>query len=210
MVVNARELEGLEPYVVTGRSFIPNKTLENPLAPISNNKTFAGDNRSSYQVNTSAYRTEQKVRVDIDNQKVTLLSNRANSTTAFDSNGNVSERSKPSEAGPTPTFTMNGNSATVNMQVDASNKLVSIAPAINYDVNITITQNEDGTFSFSISGESDGFPGYEFFVTDEATGESTLIYGSNPNETGDDPNSLFPPMEKDINKSGNSRDDDTN
>ncbi|MEP5428739.1 MAG: DUF3238 domain-containing protein, partial [Flavobacteriaceae bacterium] len=202
-VIDARELEGLEPYVVTGRSFIPDKTLANP-NPFSKTKSFAGDNRSDYQLNTTAYRTEQKVRVDFDNNKATTLSNRANSTTGYDKNGNVTETSDPGKAGPTPTYTMDGNTSTVNMEVDASNKLVDGAPSINYEVGVTITQNKDGSFSFELKGETDGFPAYEFFITNEKDGKSYQIYGSNPNKTGDGPFSLFPPMEKDVNASGSS------
>lgn len=203
-VIDARELEGLEPYIVTGRAFIPDKTISNP-NPLSKTKSFAGDNRNNYQVNTTAYRTEQKVRVDFDNNKATTLSNRANSTTGYDKNGNVTETSSSGKAGPTPTYTMKDGTATVNMEVDASNKLVDGAPAINYEVGVTVTQNEDGSFSFEITGESDGFPAYEFFITNEKDGKSYLMYGSNPNQTGDGPFSLFPPMEKDINASGNSK-----
>jgi RHS repeat-associated protein len=202
-VIDARELEGLEPYVVTGRSFIPDKTVSNPM-PFSKTKSFAGDGRSNYQLNTTAYRTEQKVRVDFDNNKATTISNSANSTIGYDQNGNVTETSKPGKAGPTPTYRMNGNAATVNMEVDASNKLVDVAPAINYEVGVTITQGEDGSFSFELKGVSDGFPAYEFFITNEKDGNSYQIYGSNPNQTGDTPGALFPPMEKNINVSGNS------
>jgi RHS repeat-associated protein len=202
-VIDARELEGLEPYVVTGRSFIPDKTVPNPM-PFSKTKSFAGDGRSDYQLNTTAYRTEQKVRVDFDNNKATTLNNRANSTTGYDKNGNVTETSYPGKAGPTPTYTMDGNTAKINMEVDASNKLVDVAPAINYEVGVTITQGEDGSFSFELKGKSDGFPAYEFFITNEKDGKSYQIYGSNPNKTEDTPRSLFPPMEKNINVSGNS------
>ena len=36
-----------------------------------------------------------------------------------------------------------------------------------------------------------------------------MIYGSNPNQTGDTPLSLFPPMEKTVNQSGNTGDKKT-
>lgn len=138
-VVNARELEGLEPYVVTGRSFIPMKTVPHPFATFSNTKSFKGDNRS-FDPNSKSSRTEQKVRVDFDNKKVTTLNNVASGTTAFDSKGNVTETSEPRKAGPTPTYDKgameNGNTTTVNMQVDAINQLVPGAPAINYDVSV--------------------------------------------------------------------------
>jgi RHS repeat-associated protein len=208
-VVDARELEGLEPYLVTGRAFIPDKTLPNPAAVVSNTKSFAGDNRSDYRLNTNAYRTEQKVRVDFENQTATTLSNRANSTIGYGKDGKVTETSEPGTAGPTPTYTkstMKDGTTTVNMEVDASNKLVSGAPAINYKVGVTITEGENGSFSYKIEGKSDGFPAYEFFITNEKNGKSYLIHGSNPNSTGDTPSSLFPPMDKKINASGNSTD----
>jgi hypothetical protein len=200
-VIDARELEGLEPFLVTGRSFIPDETLPNPI-PFSNTASFAGDNRNDFRLNTTNYRTEQIVRIDIDNNSASTLSNRANSTIGYDENGNVTETSSPGKAGPTPTFSVNGDTGTVNMEVDASNKLVPGAPSINYDVSVSITQKKDGTFDFSIQGSSDGFPAYEFFITNEKDGKSYLIYSSNPNQTGDSPASLFPPMEKDINKRG--------
>lgn len=207
-IIDARELEGLEPYIVTGRAFIPDKTLANP-NPFSKTSSFAGDNRQSYKVNTTAYRTEQKVRVDFDNNKVSTLNNRANSTTGYDENGQVRETSSPAKAGPTPTYTpgtMKDGSTTINMQVDASNKLVSGAPAINYDVDVTVTDQGDGNFNYNISGKSDGFPAYEFFITNEATNKSYLIHGSNPAANGKSPTSLFPPMENTIEGSGNSKD----
>ena len=205
-VIDARELEGLEPYIVTGRTFIPDARTDNPYSSVMKTKSFGGDNRNSYQVNTTAYRTEQTVRVDFENRTATTLNNTASSTIGYDKNGNVTAVSDPSKAGPTPTYTpntMENGSTTVNMQVDASNKLVP-APAINYDVNITISEQGDGTFNFNISGQSDGFPAYEFFITNEATGNSYLIHGSNPAATGDTPRALFPPMENKINVSGNS------
>jgi len=207
-VIDARELEGLEPYVVTGRAFIPDKILSNPI-PFSKTKSFAGDNRKSYQVNTTAYRTEQIVRIDFDSKKATTISNKANGTIGYDKNGKVTKTSNKAKAGPTPTYTsstMKDKTTTIGMEVNASNKLVIAAPAINYDVNITITETEKGTFDYNISGQTDGFPAYEFFITNEATGDSYLIYGSNPAATGDTPTALFPPMEKKINVSGNSKD----
>ncbi len=206
-VVNARELEGLEPYVVTGRSFIPSKTVSNPM-PFSNTKSFKGDDRS-FDPKATSYRTEQKVRVDFDNKKVSLLNNTASGSTGLDSKGNVTETSAAGKAGPTPTYdkgAMEKGSTTINMQVDATNELATGAPAINYDVNITITPQEDGSVNYNMTGASDGFPAYEFYITDEATGKSTMMHGSNPQKTGDTPYSLFPPMEKTINKSGNTND----
>jgi RHS repeat-associated protein len=208
-VVDARELEGLEKYIVTGRTFIPSPRVDNPLAPVSSTKTYAGDNRQSYQVNTNSYRTEQKVKVDFDNNTANTTSNRANGSTGYDKNGKVAETSQPDKAGPTPTYTqstMKDGTTTVNMQVDASNKLNSVAPAINYDVNITITPQDNGSFNYSLSGQRDGFPAYEFFVTNQDSGNSYLIYGSNPAQNNEGPTALGPPMEYNFSSSGNSND----
>ncbi len=206
-VVDARELEGLEKYIVTGRAFIPMKTVANPMASISNTKSFKGDTRNNYDVNATSFRTEQKVKVDFDNKKATTLSNVASPSVGYDKTGKAIETSKAEKAGPTPTYDKasmeKNNSTTVNMQVDASNQLVTGAPSINYDVNVTLTPQTDGSLNYNISGTSDGFPAYEFFITNQDTGNSTLIYGSNPNQTGDKPTALFPPMEKNISGSGN-------
>jgi RHS repeat-associated protein len=205
-VVDSRELEGLEPYVVTGRAFIPMKTVDSPIALISNTKSFKGDTRNNYDVNATSFRTEQKVKVDFDNNKVTTLNNTASPSVGYDKSGKAIETSKSEKAGPNPTYTtgtMKDGSTTVNMKVDASNKLVDGAPSINYDVNITLTQQKNGSLDYNISGATDGFPAYEFFITNQATGNSTLIYGSNPNKTGDSPTALFPPMEKTVSGKGN-------
>jgi DNA gyrase/topoisomerase IV subunit A len=207
-VVDSRELEGLEPYIVTGRTFIPTKTVPNPMGALgSNTKSFKGDDRQTYQANATSFRTEQKVKVDFENKTATTLSNVASPSVGYDSKGKVTETSKAEKAGPTPTYDKasleNKNSTTVNMQVDASNQLVTGAPSINYDVNVTISPQSNGSINYNISGSSDGFPATEFFITNQATGNSTLIYGSNPTKTGDTPTALFPPMEKTISGSGN-------
>ena len=206
VIVNAVEIDGLEPYIITGRSFIPYESIPNPI-PFANTKSFAGDNRNSYQVNTTEYRTEQKVKVDFDNKKVTVLSNKASSSIGYGENNKVTETSSTDKAGPTPKYTpatMEDKSTTINMQINASNKLVSGAPSINYDVNIKLTQEGENNFNYQISGKTDGFPAYEFFITNEATGKSYFIYGSNPKSSSDTPTALFPPMEKNVNSSGNS------
>ena len=174
-------------------------------------KSFKGDNRS-FDPKATSFRTEQKVRVDFDNKKVTTLTNVASGSVGLDSKGKEIAKSDPAKAGPNPTYDKaaldKGNSTTVNMQVDASNKLVP-APSINYDVNITITPQENGSVDYKINGASNGFPSYEFYITNEATGNTTMIYGSDPNKTGDTPMSLFPPMEKNVNKSVNTGDKKT-
>jgi RHS repeat-associated protein len=68
-VIRAIDLEGLEKYIVTARSFIPMEKLSNP-NPFGTSDYFGGDNRTYYTVNNASYRTEQKVVADFDANKV--------------------------------------------------------------------------------------------------------------------------------------------
>ncbi len=206
-VIDAIELEGLEKYLLTARAFIPQAQVSNP-SPFSKSDYFKGDNRTSYLLNTLAYRTEQKVSLDFYLKTVSTLSNVARASHGLDMDGNVVESSEPDVAGPNPTYDapalQNGNSTTVHLQVDAPNKLASGAPAINYDLNVSITHNEDGTFNYNVTGSSDGFPAYELWITDETNGQSFLLWNRNPIESNEGPMSLFPPMEHNYSFSGNS------
>jgi hypothetical protein len=173
---------------------------------------FAGDNRTSYQLNTTAFRTEQKVNVDFDNRSVSYSNNTASGTKALDKTGKVIETSEAGPAGPTPTFGKsfleNGNSVTVHLSIDAPNKLVAGAPAINYQFDVTITPSADKkSFEYQITGATDGFPAYELWITDETNNKSYLLLNSNPIESNETPNALFPPMENKYNLKGNSKDE---
>jgi hypothetical protein len=191
------------------RAFIPQEKVSNP-NPFSSNKTFAGDNRREYQAKASSYRTEQKVKADFDNKLMSTLNNTASSSIGYDKKGKVNETSTASSAG-----YIRGNvdafenasgkptAAVINFQTTASNKLASGFPTIDADMTITITPQQNGSFNFSIKGSADGFPAYELWVTDDK-GNSTLLFGRNPIESGEGPGSLFPPMEHLFEYSGNS------
>jgi RHS repeat-associated protein len=210
-VIRAIDIEGLEKYVVTMRAFIPQEKVYNP-KPWSDNKTFAGDNRREYQSNTTAYRTQQSIKADFDNKSMTLQSNVANSSIGYDKNGKVNETSQIGSAG-----NVRGNvddfentvgkpkDAVINFETHASNKLVTgiPAPAIDADLTITITPQQDGSFNFSVKGATDGFPAYELWVTDDK-GNCTLVFNRNPIESKEGPFSLFPPMEHKYDYKGNS------
>jgi RHS repeat-associated protein len=210
--IQAIDLEGLEKYKVTGRSFIPMATVPNPqYVPYLNENvpySFAGDNRTSYQLNSTAFRTEQKVTADFDNKTVSYSSNTASGSQGLNKAGQVVATSEAGTAGPAPTydkaFLTNGNSVTIHLSVDAPNKLVSGAPSINYQFDVTITPKADGTFDYQVSGATDGFPAYELWITDETNNKSYLLFNYTPTESGDGPGSLFPPMEYNYNLKGNS------
>ncbi|MBI2795026.1 MAG: DUF3238 domain-containing protein [Ignavibacteria bacterium] len=217
-VIRAIDLEGLEKYIVTVRSFIPMKTLDNPSYSLNfKSSSFGGDNRNYYTVNNASYRTEQKVVADFDQRKVYYTNNIASGSIGYDSKGNVVETSDPATAGTisnTP-MTEKSTSVTIYLKVDASNKLVFGAPAINYDLAVTITPNvgADGkpildksgnqTFNYQMKGATDGFPAYELWITDEKSNKSFLLFNSTPTETGEMPRALFPPMEYKYNLKGN-------
>ncbi len=210
-VIQCKDLEGLEKYSVTGRSFIPTKVLDNPWFTLNfTAHSFAGDDRMSYELNTQAFRTEQKVHVDFECKEVSCSNNTASPTKALDKNGKVIDTSEAAAAGPIPTynksFLENGTSITIHLSIDAPNRLVPGAPAINYQLEVTITPNSDYTsFEYEIKGDVDGFPAYELWITDETTGNSYLLFNRTPTETGETPRALFPPMEHSIYKTGNSQ-----
>jgi Protein of unknown function (DUF3238) len=66
----------------------------------------------------------------------------------------------------------------------------SAAPAIDYDFEFTF----DAYGACRLSGKHDGFPAYEVFV------DGKLMYSHDPRDTGERPESLFPPMEHDIDR----------
>ncbi len=209
-VIRAIDLEGLEKYIVTARSFIPMATVYNPLyIPYINDKTksFGGDNRYYYTVNNASYRTEQKVVADFDVNKVYYTNNTASGSIGYDSKGNVSETSDPQTAGTIKNtlMTEKSTSTTIYLTVNASNSLVSGAPPINYDLAVTITPSTDGkSFDYQVKGDVDGFPAYELWITDETNNKSFLLFNRTPTQTGEGPGSLFPPMEHSYNLKGNS------
>ncbi|MBK7911439.1 RHS repeat-associated core domain-containing protein [Candidatus Pollutiaquabacter sp.] len=228
-VIRAIDLEGLEKYIVTARAFIPMEKVYNPqyipcispYIPCNPTKYFAGDNRNFYSVNSTAYRTEQKVKVDFENKTATKLNNTASSSTGLASDGTtVTQTSSLGEAGPTPTYDKpaleSGTSTTVYLTVNASNKLAPGAPSIDYYLAVTITPNvnSDGspvldksgnqTFDYKIQGTTDGFPAYELWITDEKSGNSYLLFNRTPTQSGEGPGSLFPPMEHQYSITGNS------
>ncbi len=199
-MIRSIDLEGLEKYMVTFRSFIPTAKLTNPQAIVSNSKTFKGDNRTNFDVNSTAYRSEQKVSVDFDLGQIRAHNNTGSGTTGYDSDGNVVETSESQKAGTikhTKGFNSNSASVTLYFNLSIDNKLVPAAPSIDATLKLTITpyKNEDGTdaYKYSLKGQVDGFPAYELFVTDITDGksESNLIFNQDPIESKQTPFSLF-------------------
>jgi RHS repeat-associated protein len=207
-LIRAIDLEGLEKYIVTARTFIPMEKLPNPTySPNFTSSSFGGDNRYYYTINDASYRTEQKVVADFDANLLYFTNNTASGSIGYDKNGNVVEISAPTTAGTirtTPNTEMT-TSTTIYLTVNASNLLVAGAPAINYDLAVTITPSSDGkTFDYQIKGKTNGFPAYELWITDQTNNNSYLLFNQSPTLLNEGAGSLFPPMEHEYNLKGNS------
>lgn len=147
---------------------------------------------------------------ELDKRTVSYSSNIASGTTALDKTGKVIETSESGPADPVPTFNKsfleNGNSITIQLSVDASNKFVAGAPAINYQLDVTITPSADKkSFEYQVKGASDGFPAYELWVIYETNNKSYLLFNRNPIESNEGAGSLFPPMEHTYDLRGDSK-----
>jgi len=84
----------------------------------------------------------------------------------------------------------------VKCRCEATNPLVTSAPAISYTITITIDKTA-GTYS--IEGSHDGFPAYEIYINGKR------VYQHDPLATGDGLGSLFPDEEYDVNESTSHR-----
>lgn len=214
-VINSIELEGLEKHEIVFRAFIPQPKLDNP-SPMGKSSTFAGDNRTYYDVNSKSYRVEQKVSVDFDNQLKLVMNNTASSTHGYDDKGKLVETSKPQNGGAITggaTFTKEGDakSTIIHFTISASNKLVDGATSIDAHISLEIIANKDGSYKYNVTGQTDGFPAYELFVTDKTNGknESNLIFNQNPIEAKETPYSLFGSGEHEYDYSGDSKKEQT-
>jgi hypothetical protein len=209
-VINAIELEGLEKYEIVFRAFIPQSKLDNP-SPMGESRTFGGDNRTYYDVNSNSYRVEQKVSVDFDNQLSFVLNNTASSTHGYDDKNNLVETSSQQSGGAITgggTFTEEGKakSTIIHFTISASNKLVAGSPSIDAQISLEIIASNDGSYKYNVTGQVDGFPAYELFITDKTNGknESNLIFNQNPIEAKETPFSLFGSGEHEYDYSGDS------
>jgi hypothetical protein len=174
--------------------------------PFENALNFVGDNRGPRQ-NGGTYRTEQIVRIETNpNVKDNpLISHSANTgvTMMITPNGIVSSKSDPSgkfNADVMRTENNNGDNATINLSGSASNPLVLFAPAIDYNINISIMPGQNGeSDNVEVKGTHDGFPAYEIWVESDGK-EGKLIYNYTPGNNSTDMLKLYPPEDVNIKK----------
>lgn len=90
---------------------------------------------------------------------------------------------------------ISSTSASFTLQGSAANPLNTDAPAIDWEYNVTV----DNKGKVTVKGNHDGFPAHEIYKRVDK-GTPVTIYTHDPRVTGDTPISLFPPMERSVDK----------
>ena len=80
----------------------------------------------------------------------------------------------------------------LSLHADGSNPLISVAPAINADLNLYL-EHMGNALRCLACGDHDGFPAYELYVN------GMLIYCHDPIAGGKSPFALFPPSDINVN-----------
>lgn len=190
-VIDARELEGLEKYIVTGRSFIPQPKVSNPI-PWSKSSSYQGDDRYKYQANASTFRTEQSVLMNFDQHTSKTITNVAAGSVGYDKNGIEVERSAEQKAG---TVNHDISDGTVSFKIRATNALAKkdnpLTPMIDGNFDLRLTPKPDGSFNYDLKAKVDGFPAFEVWVTDMSNGNNFLLFGRNPIQSKESVLSLY-------------------
>jgi Protein of unknown function (DUF3238) len=182
-------------FTLVARTFIPADKLIVPKYIPSNAYAFGGDNRNCYDAYATKFRTEQKEVIDFNNQNVSILTNIATPTIAYDKKGNQIDKSNPAKAGPDPTSMFyDNNTVVIKMKIDATNKLVMGAPAIDYEFKTTIEKKDD-KINFTFYGFKDGFPACEIWLINNSTLQTYLLLNFTSDQTGTTVSDLWPPME---------------
>ena len=164
---------------------------------------FKGDARRSAMWSTLAYRTSNAFTIDTSKANYGLeeTTRKVSGSTALHYLwGNLvdTETTPDTQQGLSFTYRVReDDNLYIIAKCDAANKLVPLAPAINYHFEIKITR----TGSVRIKGQHDGFPAYEFWrsIEGKASGPQ-LVYFHNPLVTKDGILSLAPPMEYSVDK----------
>lgn len=160
---------------------------------------FSGDNRDRSYASTS-YRTYQRFEIDTAPNNYSVIHTRDTGTThytEYDKNGVLvkSESQKAPVTGLTYTKRVGSDGILyLDCVCDAANPFLPGSPAINYEFTLKVTR----LGSFRITGKHDGFPAYEVWRKFSDRG-AELIYLHDPRDTGESLNSLYPPMEHDVN-----------
>jgi hypothetical protein len=186
------------PVNIYADAFIPSATLGNPgcisgvcLPGAGNYPTFAGDNRGISPTPGASFRIAQAITINASPGASPVISTWSDTgvTTGYDAAGQPHE-GKASTSGLTETATENANGVTVQLEGSAGNPLVpaSVFGKIGQQYTINISPVGNDTISYSVTGATKYFPGYELYIGGQ------LVYGYNPDSIGKGPSSLLNPF----------------
>ena len=169
-VIDARELEGLEPVSIHSQSFIPFKNL----GPTGEGGSFGGDNRGFGEAGTS--RIAAKLDLNLSGNGITMTGKSATGADTYDSDGNIitySDASFQKGTGLGKNSFSDGTSAATDLGFHISGNNDAIFGSPDIDVKgalaIGVFDHKDGSSTAVISGEifGDKFPANETFMTDK-------------------------------------------
>jgi outer membrane protein OmpA-like peptidoglycan-associated protein len=172
-------------------SFIPHERVDGP----PGSECFAGDNRTFSSDPSASSRTHQLMEVQAATPNVLTNIRRIGTTheVACDT-GNVIDtgRASESELDNSGIFGQRTSAqADVFFEANASNPLVTGAPAINLDAEFHLNL---ATRVCIFHMDHDGFPGYEAYISPDGE-PATAIYTYDPRDHGEGITALFPPMD---------------
>lgn len=173
-------------------TFIPMATVNGP----PGSQCFAGDNRGFSNAIHASSRTHQEIEVDVASLASTInwkhvgTTHEVNCTTG----AVVGTGTAPTSELTNGPIALSGSDIRIQFATAASNPLVALAPAIDSIVTFNINPISR---TCSVSGQHDGFPAYEAYVTADG-GAGISVYGYDPRVAGEGISALFPPMDKTI------------
>jgi RHS repeat-associated protein len=212
-VIRCIDLDGLEKYEVSFRTFIPQKYVSVEMDPtqlIRNIHYHVGDNRVKYQFTPTfnyeggnvSYRSEQANDIDFPAKQTPFTYQSASRSIGVDVGHRfVAESNTQKDIGHINTafstdITTGIVSSNTDVKLSVTNKLAKswnpFTPNIDASFSLKITPNEDGSFDYSIDKmRHDGFPAYEVWIKDVDNDKTYLLFQYNPLESKNNVVSLY-------------------
>ena len=170
-------------------TFIPDRQINGP----PGSDCFLGDSRGFSNSIHASHRTHQEI--EFNSSSLTMSINWAHIGTTNEVDcttgatvGRMTASASEVSNGP---VRRSGSHVLVRFKTSASNPLITSAPAIDSNVVFTI---DPMARTCSLSGDHDGFPAYEAYITTNG-GAGTPVYTYSPAASGASIYSLFPPMD---------------
>jgi len=195
-LISCIDLEGLEKYKVTMRTFLPYTYVWEPQ---SDNIIDMANTRWYPQYNDvmvhGGYKSEQQFYIDFDKNKTSYVPGPMHPTVSKDlTTGNVMVDRNKGLGDKGTQIEGRGTSAYIDAYISTSNPATPWwlpTPAIDYSLFMVV--NKDG--SYSLNGTWDGFPALEVFMENLETGQVDLIYFNNTSDAGKELNDRNNPAE---------------